>query len=372
MNENCTQNYSNNPVDDINNEDLNVIQNEERIVDNQTNNEDLDLIEYPLKIKDGKIPFFIKIDSLRYEFRILDTVDSKRIQAHKKRKNKDLFIQLRIEDSKCQMVNTFTNIYEFTNTCDFYLEQINSTMLYNKLTKNILSGSINDIISTSHEIKQLIENNTIPDYTPLTMNMSSTVKDSINLKTTPVILQEECFYKISYDEQVPIKCNEDFSNSISKYIQDDLDLLTKFFSSLKYPIMRISYIMKHLEEFNKLNNEHLISEKVKKALPLFRYYYIDGPWRKSWIVYGLDPKLDASNFKYQIVDIRSDGVFFTLIEKENIIKEVEEHREWYLKEECDKKHGFFKKTLEQLILYHNYVEFSSSGHEEMDFEVFDV
>lgn len=333
-------------------------------------NKESDLIEYPLKI--NHVPFYTKIDSSRYEFRVLDSVDSKRIQAHKRRKNTTLFVHLKIEDSKCQMIQTFTNIFEFTNSCDFYLDQTNSTILYNRLTKNILSGSLNDLISTSQEIKELIENNTIPDYTPLTLNISTTVKDSINLKSTPSIPQEECFYKITYDDEVPTKCSKDLTKSIGKYIQEDLEVLKAFFSSLKYPIMRITYIDKHLKEFNKLNNGNLNLEKVKKALPLFRYYYIDGPWRKSWVEYGLNPKDDVSNYKYQIVDIRSDRVFFTLIEKENIIKEVEEHKEWYLKEECDKKHGYFKKTLEQLILYHNYVEFSSSEHEDIDFEVFDV
>ncbi|KAF9762325.1 General transcription factor 3C polypeptide 5 [Nosema granulosis] len=340
--------------------------------ENKSALDNFDIIDYPLKIHNSKMPMFFKVDSLRYEFRILDTIDSKRIHAHKKKKNSTLFIHLRIEDSLCKILGYSTNLFEFQNTCDFYLEQTQPTQTFNTLTSNILSGSLNDILSTGLEFKEMLENNTIPEYIPLNINIKGALKDSIDLRDAPMVLPEYAFYKISYEAEIPTKCNEEYLSIVKKYIQDEMELIEKFFASLKDPIMRISFITRHLEEFNKNNNVCLLLEKMKKALPLFRYYFLDGPWRKSWILYGFDPRQDRANYKYQIIDLRSDGVFFTLIEKENIIKEVEDHKDWYLKEECDKKHGFLKKTLEQLILYHNYVDFSSSENEDLDFEVFDV
>lgn len=328
-----------------------------------------DIIEYPLKHSDEKIPFFIKLSPLRYEFRIMDTVDSKRIYACKKRKNKDLFLHLRIEDNDCNIMGSSTSFYEFTNSCDFFLEQTKSTEIYNSLTSKLLTGSLNDLLNCGNELMAMVETNTLPTYTPLVMN--STLSDSINLNIMPVVLPEHCCYKINYEDEIPTECREEYVKRIKNYIREDKEWLDQLFNQIKLPIVRITQILKEFKKFCKENDHDYSLEKVKKALPLYRYLYCDGPWRKSWVLYGIDPKKDKLFYKYQIVDLRNEGVFCTLLEREAIIKEVEEHEEWYLKDDCDKKNGFFKKTLEQLVLYHNYVEISDDEEDELEFDLCD-
>lgn len=45
-------------------------------------------------------------------------------------------------------------------------------------------------------------------------------------------------------------------------------------------------------------------QKLKMALPLVAYFYVSGPWRHVWIVYGYDPRKDFKSHIYQILDIR--------------------------------------------------------------------
>eukprot|EP01080_Neovahlkampfia_damariscottae_P012188 gene12188-5775_t len=45
-------------------------------------------------------------------------------------------------------------------------------------------------------------------------------------------------------------------------------------------------------------------DKVKNILPGFGYYMSTGPWRTTWIKYGIDPRSNSQYAKYQIIDFR--------------------------------------------------------------------
>ncbi|XP_061427648.1 general transcription factor 3C polypeptide 5 [Lethenteron reissneri] len=49
---------------------------------------------------------------------------------------------------------------------------------------------------------------------------------------------------------------------------------------------------------------NLHPEKLKVLLPTVAYYTLTGPWRSLWVLFGFDPRKDASSKVYQMLDFR--------------------------------------------------------------------
>ncbi|KAK6090747.1 hypothetical protein P3W45_000470 [Vairimorpha bombi] len=323
---------------------------------------DFDIIDYPLKIKESQKPIYNKYRH-KYEFRILDTLDSKMIYASRKR-NSDLFILLDISDNSCKVLGYTRNSYNFIGPLDFYIDNNESLSFYSKLGDDIINGSVTRLLDTSQVIIDKF-----PPYNPPVLNHYETEPKIVAVKKDVNIHKKDCrTFRVYYEDEIPSE-----PLIIKKIVFDEINERIRIFViNLPHPILKINEINALFIQYKKDNNYVIQNDRLKLVLPLFRYFVMDGPFRKSWIPFGYDPKSNMDNYKYQIIDMRLEGTFFHLFEKDDIIKEVEKNKEWYLKKECDFKNGFFKKTLSQLVLYQQYIEFEKSEDEKGEcFELFD-
>jgi general transcription factor 3C polypeptide 5 (transcription factor C subunit 1) len=55
---------------------------------------------------------------------------------------------------------------------------------------------------------------------------------------------------------------------------------------------------------NELNDPTII-KSLKQALPTIAYYVTSGPWKMTWIKFGVDPKSDSKYRFYQALDTRN-------------------------------------------------------------------
>ena len=46
-------------------------------------------------------------------------------------------------------------------------------------------------------------------------------------------------------------------------------------------------------------------DKLKYLLPMFAFYYLNGPWRCMWVKFGYDPRSHPEAKAYQVVDYRA-------------------------------------------------------------------
>lgn len=326
--------------------------------------QNFDIIEYPLKIKNKNDFLFTKLAN-KYEFRILESFDSKRIYATKKRST-SIFLYLEVEENKCFddeknciILGYTTNVYTFEGPLDFYIDYTESSLFYNKIGSVLLNGTPQEILDLSQNV------NNFPEFLPPILNYHENASKILKIrKNVKIIKKERKTTKIYVDDPIPIL---DPPSNVAK--NDLVNVVFDFIKTIPHPILKIKQIFKLFVDFKKRQNLDVNFENVKNMLPLFRYYVKDGPFRKSWIPFGYDPKLNSDNYKYQIIDLRSEGTFFHLFENENIIEEVEKNRVWYVKNEFDSKNGFHKPTLVQLILYFNYIDSDDIEDEEDIFEL---
>lgn len=320
-----------------------------------------DIIEYPLKIKNKNDIMYSKL-AYKYEFRILESFDSKRIYATKKRTNSVyLYIQINDEsnfnkDKNCSILGYTTNLYTFDGPSDFYIDFSESSLFYNKIGSILLNGTPREILDLSQEF------NMFPPYLPPILNYHEKASKVLKIKEKfKINKKERKTIKVCVDEPIP-------DNKIPEQNDKDylLSIVYKFISNIPHPILKIKQIYNLFVDFKKTHNININFENVKNILPLFRYYVKDGPFRKSWVPFGYDPKLNSENYKYQIIDLRSEGTFYHLFENNKIIEEVEKNRIWYVKNDFDTKNGFHKPTLIQLILYYNYLEVDCDKKEDDD------
>jgi len=80
-----------------------------------------------------------------------------------------------------------------------------------------------------------------------------------------------------------------------QWAQDAVRKLRVLFN--ERPIWSRSAIVCHLHKDMK-------RERLNKILPLFAFYWLNGPWRALWNKYGYDPRQDPGGKMYQICDFR--------------------------------------------------------------------
>ncbi|WUR03663.1 transcription factor tau [Vairimorpha necatrix] len=313
-----------------------------------------DVIDYPLKIRENTKLIF-HYNKYKIEFRIMDTLDSKKIYATKKR-NTDLLLLLNIEDNNVNIIGHTTNLYEFEGPLDFYIDNTDFLAFKNKLGNVFIDGNITNLLDTS----QITIEKFPPYYPPIINHYEMTPKILTITKNTILYKNKTESVRVYYNDKIPVSplYNEEVDEDISHFI-----------NSLPCLILPFSVIKALFQEYKKSKKLNIAAEKIKTIISMFRYYVMDGPFRNCWVSFGYDPKIDKKNYKYQLIDLRSEGAFFHLFEKDLIIKEVEKNMDWYVKEDCDFKNGFFKKTLMQLILYHNHVKFENSSEEKEYFDI---
>lgn len=264
----------------------------------------------------------------------MNTVDSKKIYASKKRSN-DLLLLLDINIDTVEIVGFTTSLYTFEGPLDFYIDHTDSLPLYNHLGNIILDGNITDLLDVSQVVLYKF-----PPFTPPIVNYYEKSPKILSYKKNPVVHDIEInTIRVYFTDDVP-------DNQIYNNLVDENDLiLQNFINNLFSPVLKINIIVQLFVQYKKEHKLNIKINRLRSILPMYRYYIVNGPFRKCWIPFRYDPKKDKQNYKYQIIDLRAEGTFFHLFEKDTIIKEVENNLEWYVKDDSDIKNGFFKKTL---------------------------
>ncbi|AFM98872.1 DNA binding factor subunit TFIIIC1-like protein [Encephalitozoon hellem ATCC 50504] len=333
-----------------------------------------DIVECPFEGDECVLPL-IKTDS-GYEMRICNRPDAKKVVATKNKGCKGYF-HLEIIGDECKLVGYTENMYSFVTPADFYLPVAKEAReFYTEIYSKMVYGDMNECMDVAEMFDKTYKDEEMPMY-PVPIISTVESFENYNFKdfkggkdrTGDTI-------HVGYEDEAPENPIPGLFERLSRlHGEDVMKLQEHLFNRLfdTHPILRISNIIRMFKSDERATEMGFSDWKIKKLLPLHAYFVDSGPWRGCWIKFGLDPKKDQSNFKYQIYDSRKSGKTFQVFEAENVVHEVERNRSWYLSDEPSFKMGFHTKALLNLLRFRYELDFHSNeeDEDELEFEVFD-
>ncbi|KAF5140731.1 hypothetical protein G9O61_00g012270 [Vairimorpha ceranae] len=186
---------------------------------------------YPLKIRENTKLYFHYTRS-KIEFRIMNTVDSKKIYASKKRSN-DLLLLLDINIDTVEIVGFTTSLYTFEGPLDFYIDHTDSLPLYNHLGNIILDRTVTDLLDVSQVVLYKF-----PPFTPPIVNYYEKSPKILSYKKNPVVHDIEInTIRVYFTDDVPD--NQIYNNLVN---ENGL-ILQNFINNLFSPVLKINIIV---------------------------------------------------------------------------------------------------------------------------------
>ncbi|KMV65702.1 DNA binding factor subunit TFIIIC1-like protein [Encephalitozoon cuniculi EcunIII-L] len=335
---------------------------------------DFDIVECPFQADKCVLPL-VKTDA-GYEMRICNRPDAKKIVATKDKKCKGYF-HLEITEDKCRMVGYTENLYSFVTPADFYLPVPQETKeFYSEIYSKMVYGDMDQCMEIAKTFDKSYRDEEIPMYP---VPIISTVESFENYNFKDFKGGKDRAgdtVHVGYEDRIPEGPTEGLPGRLEKlHGADVMRLQEQLFSHLFsiHPILRISNIIRMFKSDERAAEMGFSDWKIKKFLPLHAYFIDSGPWRGCWARFGVDPKRDQSNFRYQIYDSRKSGRTFQVFEAENVVNEVERNRSWYLADEPNFRMGFHTKALLNLLRFRYELDFhpNEEDEDELEFEVFD-
>lgn len=335
---------------------------------------DFDIVECPFRGNECVLPL-IKTDS-GYEMRICSKPDAKKVTATRAKGCKGYF-HLEITDDECKLVGYTENMYSFVVPADFYLPVMKETRdFYSEIYSKMVYGDMGQCMDVAEMFDKAYKDREIPMYP---VPIVSTVESFENYNFKDFKGGKERTgdtVHVGYEDETPEGPVPGLSERLKKlHGEDVMKLQEHLFNHLfaTHPILRISNIIRMFKSDERAAEMGFSDWKIKKLLPLHAYFIDSGPWRGCWVRFGVDPKKDQSNFKYQIYDSRKSGRTFQVFEAENVVHEVERNRSWYLSDEPNFRMGFHTKALLNLLRFRYELDFHANEEDsdELEFEVFD-
>lgn len=332
-----------------------------------------DVVECPFDGRSCVLPL-VKTDA-GYEMRICSRADAKKVVATRSKEHAG-HLHVEIDGGGCRAVGYTESMYSFATPADFYLPVPQETRaFYEEVYSKLVQGDMDKCMEVAGMFGEGFVDGEMPMYpVPIVSTVESF--ENYNFKdfrggkdrTGDTI-------HAGYDDEVPTGPVEGLAERLGRlHGEEVMRLQEQLFDSVfsTHPILRISNIIRMFKADERAGEMGFSDWKVKKLLPLHAYFIDSGPWRGCWARFGLDPKEDADNFRYQIYDSRKSGRTFQVFEAENVVQEVERNRPWYLTSEPSFKTGFHRKALLNLLRFRSEVDFhGGEDDDELEFEVFD-
>ncbi|CRG95902.1 conserved Plasmodium protein, unknown function [Plasmodium gallinaceum] len=253
-------------------------------------------------------------------------IDSK---AEAKKGEIEKFIkELIIKNNEKKFINTFTEMTEKADvneknkpmndndeinvtSSSLYndKDEVNKHMQDNKNSENHLNDDFNQ------KNKVNFGNSIINDPVNELKNISNTEKldysnnnDSLNKYSNKIIVNKKtihCNPIAKYDDlSLPLI---PFDSAIKKYVSDKLYNKVKLLFDIR-PIWSKEVLLEHLDNIS--------TYCLKSCFSKICFYFVDGPWRRTYCKYGYDPRKDSTSYIYQTIDFRDN--FYRNIKTKNL------------------------------------------------------
>lgn len=272
-----------------------------------------------------------------------------------KEKTGKRFIIIETEGDTCRILHEANEIHRFRAPADFYIPiDSSSKEFYEDFYDHIVSDGPEGLSTYSAKVTEYLKEHGFP---PITMPKISTAQHFTRLavqpdkkSTTDRILCKKAYF----GESVPTEADPCIIQMLKKRIgSEEFAVQDKFLNEL-FRIRKVWRYTSVLEEYeSRLTEEEkniLKKWHLKNCLAVHAYFCLNGPWRCQWIVFGLDPARDATNYRYQLFAFERNRPTFQLCDLPSVIKEVDAHPDRYLRRECDPVYGFISEALKNFVL----------------------
>lgn len=311
----------------------------------------IDLILYPFPAKNKEDLILFRLDD-GYEMRFTHDVFSKRVASNRSVHLRN-YIEIEIGESEARILNEYKELHEFNAPCDFYIPQEDSARnFYKDLYSTLVHKDLEAVVSMASNVEDMAKREGFPAFNAVLATTTSHFENYSRVSAKNDSPQIIPAVQIRIEEDIPVSCEKNVFESAKLDTREDIfevqDLFYRYAFG-KSPILRFKTVVELYEEYPFKNG--IVLASLKKYIALHAYFFISGPWRKCWVRFGYDPKLDCENYKHQVIEMRSKRANFQIFQKPEIEHEVSKNREWYVLKEFDKMDGFISKPLKNFIIY---------------------
>lgn len=327
--------------------------------------QNFELVRYPFKVKNEADVILFRVEN-SFEMRFSRELFAAKVLATPLNNLSKTFIEIEINGKEARIISETKRIHDFQTPADFYTPANNaSKAFYEKIHSAIIGNDINNLLNTAIEISEEINESGFPEL-PLPLTTASSHFENYEtaigkLENFPKIPIVQVKHGDEIPQDFPIQAMSLLKNHLSvEQFQAQQFFYERFFQVT--PITRFKTIAMDFEMTDTLFKRKISLNVLKRCIGLHAYFVVSGPWRKSWIRFGYDPRLDQSNYRYQSIEMRSKRANFQIFQKPEIVAEIMKNKEWYLLRECDPVDGFVSKALKNFIIY----TIDNAGNDKID------
>ena len=315
---------------------------------------DFDLIQHPFNINKKEEILLFRIPN-GFEMNFTLDIFSKKVQSTMISSNKN-YIEVEIADGECKILSETNKINKFNNPADFYVKiSEDARQLYTDIHKHIITDDLNSLTAYAIDLDIFLRDHDFPEC-PVPLITSSSHFENFSVNSVKKVDQNRIYcIQIRFGESIPNKPMEQIKSLL-------LDVIGEAAYELQHSILHTYFKLNKIAKYTEIQNYYIknLSEEEKKVFRLFNlkkclsehaFFYKSGPWRHCWVAMGYDPSTDRQNYKYQVIYLKGRKEPFQIIERPQIIAEVDKNIDWYLLKECDPVLGFISKALKCFVLF---------------------
>ncbi|KAM0680866.1 hypothetical protein GINT2_001140 [Glugoides intestinalis] len=343
--------------------------------------QNFELVRYPFKVKKEADVILFRVEN-SFEMRFSRDLFAAKVCSTPLNNSSKTFIEIEINGKEVMIVSETKRIHDFKTPADFYVPISNDTKaFYEKIHSSIIGNDVDNLLNTGIEITESISEHGFPELPlPLTTasshfeNYETAIGKLENFPKIPII-------QIKHGDEIPESFPTQAMDLLKNHLTAEQFEAQEFFYERFFqvtPIARFKTVAMEFEVADTCFKRKISLNILKRCIGLHAYFVISGPWRKCWIRFGCDPRLDQSNYRYQSIEMRSKRANFQIFQKPEIVTEVMKNKEWYLLSECDAVDGFVSKALKNFIIYTidnvgiDKIDRKIGELHDSDFEMFDM
>lgn len=305
-----------------------------------------DLVQHPLEL-DEKTVSTLEKHKDAYSMQVTGGLGSKRVFASKEESRK-VYLHVLIDNEGPRICGESTTVYVFGTPADFYVPVSEKTAkFYGDIYKNITSNRIEDLQQSAEAFyRRFYSNNEHFPFYPMPITTRIGLSDDKKLKE--FLSEREKIQNsvvVRYEDKVPDAPNEAAFRAVGRFVDSDFNPLA-FLEGVfaENPILRMEYIKKiYRQEISDPLKRKVAFDRFRFFVPAVAYFMNSGPWYKTWIRFGLDPKKKREMYRYQVLAFKVHGAAFQVFEDPWIVEEVEKNRDTFLRSDCSYKTGFLTR-----------------------------
>lgn len=329
-----------------------------------------DWVEYPFRVKKKEDILLFRLEN-GFEMRFTRDVFSKRVASTPVELHKNV-VEIEINGEDGRIVSEIKKLNRFITAADFYIPvSEEASNFYGSIHNSLISANIDTLIEKSIEVDKYVLKHGFPEI-PLPFAVTGSHFENFeSAMSKPDTFPKLPIARMRFGDPIPNTHPAVSFDILKNLLSDDQfgaqeSFYTSYFESNQ--ISRFRFIARQYEAGGANFKQRISLNILKRCICLHAYFVISGPWRKSWIRFGVDPSADQEYYKYQLIEMRTKRANFQIFQRPEIIAEVEKNKSWYLHTECDPVDGFISKALKNFIVY----TIDNVGVREIDRKIDDV